>query len=121
MSEYEYSYLLVCILMLGALVFAAAPLVISSWVRPSKPSTVKQSTFECGLESKGDSWVQFKVQYYIYALIFVIFDLETVFLVPWAVVFNKMGLFAFVEMIVFLMVLVGGLAWAWGKGVLEWR
>jgi len=121
MPSYEYSYLLICTLMLAAFGFAAAPLVISAAVRPRKPSLIKQNIFECGLDSKGDSWVQFKVQYYIYALVFVIFDLETVFLLPWAVAFNKMGLFAFVEMLVFLIVLVGGLAWAWGKGVLEWK
>ena len=121
MSSYSYSYLLVFALMLVAAGFAAAPLVISSWVRPRKPSAIKQSIFECGLESKGDSWVQFNIQYYIYALIFVIFDLETIFLLPWAVAFNKLGVFAFAEMLVFLGVLVAGLVWAWGKGVLEWR
>jgi NADH-quinone oxidoreductase subunit A len=119
--SYEYSYLLILFLMVAALGFAAAPLFISAWLRPKKPSRVKQDTYECGLESQGDSWSQFKVQYYIYALVFVIFDLETVFLLPWAVAFNKLGVFAFVEMIVFLTVLIGGLAWAWGKGVLEWK
>jgi NADH:ubiquinone oxidoreductase subunit 3 (subunit A) len=107
--------------MIAAAGFAAAPLIISAWVRPRKPSEIKQSIFECGLESKGDPWVQFKVQYYIYALIFVIFDLETVFLIPWAVAFNQMGMFAFVEMIVFIFVLAVGLGWAWKKGVLEWK
>ena len=119
--SYEYSYSLIFVLMLGALGFAAAPLIISAWVRPRKPASVKQDTYECGLESKGDSWGQFKVQYYIYALVFVIFDLETVFLLPWAVAFNKLGIFAFVEMIVFLIVLTAGLVRAWGKGVLEWK
>ena len=121
MSTYDYSYLFVCALMLAALGFAAAPVILSSWLRPRKPSVTKQSVFECGLESQGDSWVQFKAQYYVYALIFVIFDLETIFLIPWAVAFNKLGMFAFVEMFVFLVVLAGGLAWAWGKGILEWK
>ncbi len=121
MSPYAYSYLFIAVLMLAALGFAAAPLIISARVRPKKPSPMKSSTFECGLASKGDSWVQFKVQYYIYALIFVIFDLETIFLVPWAVAFNKLGVFAFLEMIVFLVVLAVGLVWAWRKGVLEWK
>jgi len=119
--SYEHSYFLIVVLMIAALGFAAAPLVISAALRPRKPSKIKDQTFECGLESKGDSWIQFKVHYYIYALIFVIFDLETVFLLPWAVAFNKLGVFAFFEMTVFLIVLVGGLAWAWGKGVLEWK
>jgi NADH-quinone oxidoreductase subunit A len=121
MSSYEASYLFIVVLMIAALGFAAAPLFISAALRPRKPSALKSDIYECGLESKGDSWVQFKVQYYIYALIFVIFDLETVFLLPWAVAFNKLGLFAFIEMIVFIVVLGVGLAWAWGKGVLEWK
>ena len=107
--------------MLGALGVAGAPLLISAALRPKKPSSTKQNIFECGLESKGDSWIQFKVQYYIFALVFVIFDLETIFLLPWAVAFNKLGIFAFIEMIVFLSVLMGGLVWAWGKGILEWK
>lgn len=121
MASYDYSYLFICALMLAALGFAAAPVILSSWVRPRKPSAIKQAIFECGLESQGDSWVQFKAQYYIYALIFVIFDLETIFLIPWAVAFNKLGLFAFLEMIVFLGVLTVGLVWAWRKGVLDWK
>jgi NADH-quinone oxidoreductase subunit A len=119
--NYEHAYFFICVLMLAALGFAAAPLIISAALRPRKPSQLKSDIYECGLESQGDSWVQFKVQYYIYALIFVVFDLETVFLLPWAVAFNKLGIFAFLEMIVFLVVLAGGLAWAWGKGVLEWK
>jgi NADH-quinone oxidoreductase subunit A len=119
--SYEHTYFFIGVLMVAALGFAAAPLFISAALRPRKPSKLKSDIYECGLESKGDSWVQFKVQYYIYALIFVVFDLETVFLLPWAVAFNKLGSFAFYEMIVFLVVLAGGLAWAWGKGVLEWK
>ena len=121
MTSYAYSYLFICVLLVAALGFAAAPLVISAWLRPRKSSPSKTAIFECGLASKGDSWVQFKVQYYIYALIFVIFDLETIFLIPWAVAFNRLGLFAFAEMIVFIVVLTVGLVWAWGKGVLEWK
>lgn len=121
MTSYEYSYLFVCVLILVAAGFAAAPLVISRCLRPRKPSITKQNTYECGLESKGDSWFQFKVQYYIFALIFVIFDLEIVFLIPWAVAFKRLGLFAFIEMIIFLSILLVGLIWAWKKGVLEWK
>lgn len=118
---YEHAYFFIGLLLLAALGFAAAPLVISAALRPRKPSRTKQDIYECGLESQGDSWVQFKVQYYIYALIFVVFDLETVFLLPWAVAFNKLGAFAFFEMTIFLIVLAAGLVWAWGKGVLEWK
>ncbi|NIN98145.1 MAG: NAD(P)H-quinone oxidoreductase subunit 3, partial [Anaerolineae bacterium] len=71
-------------------------------LRPRKPGPVKKSTYECGLETIGETWVRFRVQYYIYALIFVIFDVETVFLYPWAVAYNQLGLFALVEMFIFL-------------------
>lgn len=121
MGPYASSYILIGALMFFGLLVGGGPLIVSAWLRPRKPSPLKNQIFECGLESKGDSWVQFKVQYYIFALIFVVFDLETIFLIPWAVTFNRMGLFAFVEMIVFLGVLVGGLVWAWRKGVLEWK
>jgi len=89
-------------------------------IRPKKPGPIKKSTYECGLETMGETWVRFRVQYYIYALVFVIFDIETVFLYPWAVAYNQLGLFALVEMFIFLGILVGGLLYAWRKGVLEW-
>lgn len=114
-------YAFLVLLTVAALLFAAGPLALSWLLAPKKPSGMKEDTYECGLESKGDAWVQFRVQYYLYAIIFVIFDIETVFLYPWAVAFNKLGLFAFVEMAIFLAILVGGLAYAWAKGVLEWK
>lgn len=89
-------------------------------IRPKKPGPIKKSTYECGLETMGETWVRFRVQYYIYALVFVIFDIETVFLYPWAVAYNQLGLFALVEMFIFLGILGGGLLYAWRKGVLEW-
>lgn len=87
---------------------------------PKRPGAIKQSTYECGLETVGDAWIQFKVQYYLYALIFVLFDVETVFLYPWAVAYNALPLLALVEMIVFLLILGIGLVYAWRKGALEW-
>jgi len=87
---------------------------------PKRPGAIKQSTYECGLETVGDAWVQFKVQYYLYALIFVLFDVETVFLYPWAVAYNALPLLALVEMILFLLILGIGLVYAWRKGALEW-
>jgi NADH-quinone oxidoreductase subunit A len=99
----------------------AFPIIaLAFFIRPQKPDAVKSSTYECGLETIGETWVQFRVQYYIYALVFVIFDIETVFLYPWAVAYNKLGLFALVEMFIFLAILVGGLIYAWRKGALEW-
>ncbi len=120
-TSFEYSYLLILVLLIGSIFFAVAPLVIARILGPKKESSIKNATYECGLVSKGDPWVQFKVQYYIFTLVFVIFDLETVFLFPWAVAFNALGAFAFVEMLIFIGILAGGLLYAWEKGVLEWR
>lgn len=114
-------YVFLVVLLGAALVFALGPLALAWLFAPHRPSKTKQATYECGLESKGDAWVQFRVQYYLFAIIFVIFDIETIFLYPWAVAFNKLGVFALVEMAVFLAILAGGLAYAWAKGVLEWK
>jgi NADH:ubiquinone oxidoreductase subunit 3 (subunit A) len=122
----EYSpYLFIVVLLVAALVFALAPLG-SAWLwakrfSPRKPGPVKSAIYECGLESKGDAWVQFKAEYYLYAIIFLIFDVETIFLLPFAVAFGGLPAGAFVAMMVFLLLLVEGLFWAWQKGVLTWR
>jgi NADH:ubiquinone oxidoreductase subunit 3 (subunit A) len=87
---------------------------------PKKPNPIKQSTYECGIEPVGEGWVQFKAQYYIFALVFLVFDVETVFLFPWAVKLGQLGLFAVMEGIVFILILVAGLVYAWRKGMLEW-
>ncbi len=106
-----------------ALLSLSIPLIAlgMSWaLRPKRPGAIKQSTYECGLETVGETWVQFKVQYYLFALIFVLFDVETIFLYPWAVAYGKLGLFALGEMFVFLGILAVGLIYAWRKGALEW-
>jgi len=103
-----------------AIVFPIIALALAFLIRPKKPNPIKSSIYECGLETIGETWVQFRVQYYIYALVFVIFDIETVFLYPWAMAYNKLGLFALVEMFIFLAILFGGLIYAWRKGALEW-
>ena len=113
-------YTFIGIFVVVAIAFPIIALALAFLVRPKKPGVVKSSTYECGLETIGETWVQFRVQYYIYALVFVIFDIETVFLYPWAVAYNKLGLFALVEMSIFLAILVGGLIYAWRKGALEW-
>jgi len=120
-DPYFYQYLFLGVFLIVAIIFPIAPLVLAHFVAPKKPSRVKNASYECGLESKGDAWIQFKVQYYIYALIFVIFDIETIFIYPWAVAFNQMGLFALVEMVIFLAILAVGLAYAWNKNALEWK
>ena len=84
----------------------------AAWVlAPKKPNPIKQMTYECGIETVGDSWVQFKAQYYIFALVFLIFDVETVFLFPWAVKLNSLGMFAVIEGIIFILILIVGLAY----------
>ena len=95
--------------------------IAAAWVLgPKKPNPIKQTTYECGIETVGDSWVQFKAQYYIFALVFLVFDVETVFLFPWAVKLGELGLFAVVEGIIFILILIAGLVYTWRKGKLEW-
>ena len=106
-------------LIVGALIPAAA-IILAAVLSPRKPNPIKESTYECGIETVGENWVQFKAQYYIFALVFLVFDVETVFLFPWAVSLNQMGLFAVVEGIVFIGILMVGLVYAWRKGMLEW-
>ena len=120
-SSYEYHYLFLGIFLLVAVSFPLLPLILAWFVAPKKPNAIKLASYECGVEAKGDSWVQFKVQYYIYALIFVIFDIEVIFIYPWAVAFKQMGLFAFIEMLIFIAILAFGLVYAWKKNVLEWK
>ncbi len=87
---------------------------------PKKSNSIKQTTYECGIETVGESWVQFKAQYYIFALVFLVFDVETVFLFPWAVKLGQLGLFAVIEGIIFILILIAGLVYTWRKGMLEW-
>jgi NADH:ubiquinone oxidoreductase subunit 3 (subunit A) len=121
----DNSYLPILILLLAAVGFALTPLALAwLWAKtfsPRKPGHDKNATYECGLESKGDAWVQFKAEYYLYAIIFLIFDVETIFLLPFAVAFTKLTAGAFITMMVFLFMLVIGLVWAWKKGVLSWK
>ena len=111
--------------MIAAAAFALIPLALAKvWAlkfSPAKPGEQKQATYECGLESKGDAFVQFKSHYYLYGIIFLIFDVETVFLLPFAVAFTGLSVGAFVAMMIFVLLLVEGLAWAWLKGVLSWE
>ena len=107
---------------LGA-VFVVVTLATSWLLSPKKPSAEKAETYECGVEPVGPAWVQFRIGYYVYALLFVVFDIEAVFLYPWAVTFGQRGVgwYVFVEMVVFILILVGGLAYAWKEGALQWR
>jgi NADH-quinone oxidoreductase subunit A len=112
-------------LLLLALVFPIGGIAFS-WLlgilslRPQAPDPIKEATYECGVETEGTAWVQFNFRYYYYALLFVIFDVEAVFLYPWAVSFEKVAVAGFIEVLTFVIVLLIGLAYAWRKNALEW-
>lgn len=116
----QTNYLFILLLIGVAVSFCLAPLVIVWLIAPRKGSLAKYDTYECGVKTYGETWVRFRIQYYIYGLLFVLFDIETVFLYPWAVSYTSLGAFALVEMAVFLLILFSGLAYAWAKGVLRW-
>ena len=117
-------YLFIVIFAGVALVFPLLPLGLAwLWRRffqPPKPGPDKMSIYECGVESIGDAQIQFRSQYYLYAIMFLIFDVEAIFLVPFAVAFTGLPVGAFIAILVFLLLLIEGLVWAWGKGCLQW-
>lgn len=106
-------------LLIGA-VFVAAGLVVAWLLRPHRPYPSKLSTYECGEVPLGDTRIRFNIRFYVIALIFLIFDVEVVFLFPWATVYKNLGWFAFVEMLVFLVILFVGYAYVWRNGDLDW-
>lgn len=114
------NYAFIGIFTIAAVTFPLLPLILARFLRPRKPTPDKLSAYECGLEVVGDLRVQFKVQYYLYALAFVIFDIETVFIYPLAVAYNQVGLFALVTIALFLLLVSESLVYAWKKGALEW-
>ena len=101
-------------------VLLSVPLILSALLAPRKPNPIKSETYECGIETVGDTWVQFKAQYYIFALTFLVFDVELVFLFPWAVAFGQLPLFGVIAGVLFIAILFVELLAAWRKGVLEW-
>jgi NADH-quinone oxidoreductase subunit A len=117
-------YFSLAVLFVVALCFGLTPLALAwLWAKvfaPPKPNALKNATYECGLVSKGDAWIRFHPAYYLYAIIFLIFDVEAVFLLPFAVSFTGLGVAACIAMLVFVLLLIEGLAWAWAKGVLTW-
>jgi len=113
-------------LLIFALAFPLIPIVASALfgllkIRPKRPDPIKSATYECGVETEGDAWGQFNVRYYLFALLFVVFDVEAVFLYPWAVAFRQLGLFAFVEAVLFVAILLVGYLYAWRRKALEWQ
>ena len=116
----QSDWLFIGVFLVLAPIFPALALIISRIIAPRKPNAIKSQTYECGIETVGNTWVQFRVQYYLFALVFLIFDVEMVFLFPWAVAFDQLPLFAVLEGVLFILILVAGLWYAWRKGVLEW-
>ncbi|MDQ6979070.1 MAG: NADH-quinone oxidoreductase subunit A [Mariprofundaceae bacterium] len=115
----EYAPIFVFILI--AFAMGAAPLVLTLVVAEQKPDDEKLSAYECGFEAFEDARMHFDVRFYLVAILFVIFDLETAFLFPWSVVLNQIGFFGFIEMILFLLILLVGYIYAWNKGALQWE
>jgi NADH-quinone oxidoreductase subunit A len=114
------NYIFIGLLLLLGVMLPMVMILVETVAAPRKRSLAKGDTYECGVRTYGETWVRFRIQYYIYALMFVVFDIETVFLFPWAVSYAGLGAFALIEMIIFLVILSIGLVYAWAKGVLRW-
>ena len=113
-------YLAVLIFILAGIGIVLFTFFLSRLIRPHNPYPEKNVNYECAEEPVGGAWIQFNNRFYIFALIFVIFDVEVVFLFPWAVAYGQLGLYALVEMVLFVLILFFGLFYAWKKGVLKW-
>ena len=126
LDDYFRQYGLIAIFAVVAVIVPSSMLLVS-WlasrvrIRPSKPDPVKLDVYECGMQTIGGRWGQFNFRYYMYALLFVVFDVEVIFIYPWAAKFNQLPLFALVEMVVFILILMVAWAYAWRKRDLEWR
>lgn len=114
------NYVPIFVFLIVAFLVGAGTLTIASFVRPRNPEKVKALPYECGIQPEDDARKRYTVRFYIIAILFVVFDVETIFLFPWAAQFKYLGAFGFLEMLVFLGILVLGYAWVWKKGALEW-
>ncbi len=121
MQQVTFDYLVVATFVVVGVAFVIVMLALSRLLQPRKPDPVKGSIYECGVEPVGPPWVQFKIGYYVYALLFVLFDVETAFIYPWAVALKSLPVWALAEMIAFVLILGVGLAYAWKEGALKWR
>ena len=115
-----YNFLNVFLFLVVGIVVVSLTIVLSRIIHPRNITDEKLTTYECGEDPVGDSWIRFNNRFYIIALIFIIFDIEVFFLFPWAIVFKRLGMFAFIEMMVFIAILMVGFAYVWAKGDLEW-
>ena len=117
LENYFPILLFICV----GLAVGAGPLLIGSILSPNKPDCEKNSPYECGFEAFEDARMKFDVRYYLVAILFILFDLEITFLFPWAVVIQKIGMFGFIAMMIFLAILVVGFIYEWMKGALDWE
>ena len=117
---YTLNYVGLALLALAALVVPLLPIVLARFIAPRRPSPTKQEPYECGVPAAGNPWAQFRIQYYLYAITFVVFDVEVLFVFPWAVAFRHAGVAGFLAMAAFILVLALGLIYAWQKEALEW-
>jgi len=115
-----FGYGIIALFILVGILFVLVVVFFASLLRPKRPNKNKLENYECGERPIDGAWIQYNSGFYIFALIFVIFDVEVVFLFPWAVAFKQLGLFALIEMFIFLFILIIGLAYAWKKGALKW-
>ena len=119
-SSFLGAHAAIAIFVAVAVGFLVVNLLVWKVIRPSRYSEEKLTTYECGENPTGSAWIQFNIRFYVFALIFIVFDVEAVFLLPWAVVFRQLGPLAFVEGLVFIAILLVALAYVWRKGDLEW-
>jgi NADH-quinone oxidoreductase subunit A len=119
-SSFLASYSSVLAFLFVGIAFVVVNLIAWKVLRPERFSEEKNTTYECGENPQGSAWIQFNIRFYVFALIFIVFDVEAAFLLPWAVVFKELGTLAFVEGLVFIGILAVGLAYVWSKGDLEW-
>ncbi|MDQ3699751.1 MAG: NADH-quinone oxidoreductase subunit A [Chloroflexota bacterium] len=120
-DTYATIYTPVIVAALVGIIFVASTLFVANLLAPRIRGRTKEAIYECGMQPIGQGWSQMNLRYYLYAFVFLIFEIEAVFLFPWAVVFRRLGPFAFWEMMLFLAMLLFGLAYAWRKGVLQWE
>lgn len=120
LQGYFGSYLTLAVYATSVLILVGGTLLLNHLASPTVITGEKSTTYECGVDPIGEGWSQGTVRYYIFALLFVVFDVEAVFLFPWAVVFDQIGMFAFVEMMIFIAILTLGLVYAWRNKVLDW-
>ena len=114
-------FTLLVVVILTAIALVAVALGIARAISPRSYNPQKGEAYECGIPTRGQSWMQFKVGYYLFAILFLMFDVETVFLFPWAAVVQELGVYGLVSIFFFIVVLILGLAYAWKKGALEWK